>query len=514
MYRFHFPDLKNVFNIKADRACYSRLLAVAEQHCLMISVVLLMLLVAGQAQGAAELCSRYQMPEFRSLCGRFPAGQVTVHDSVPGNDLNSLRDGWSSTPGLHILPPGTYPLNHAVELDANQAILPHPNTSLPENQALRTIILTADSDFSVSNEHMYLLKLVPDSAAGGIEIHSSQIAGSLASTGTKSLLWIESGGKVELLGSYLTSSSSGHPLGQLVYIVASQETDNRSGGEVHLGRNLLKSAGSYYGLVAHLQTGQKLSVNNTLVRHSHQGGAGVGIFKGSGRVTNSDVVIEGRCSSGGCTGVSFNQTEHHSVSRSTFWSTLSNPWVAQGISLNNLNPPDLIIDKGSTGWLGTNLFSPRMSIIAGVNESDENTLTDKQFRSEYLNNEYPMDAVEFFNYTGELGVTSLSSQAVQGFCPDSNSTGGIIDPLTFQTDARFSNSSFDLYYPPDRPQLSCVAQTCIDASQAVSYLIAAELVAGIILLITVDALCYARGRSLRPAVPYQGMATDVPLEPL
>ncbi|MGI9277021.1 MAG: hypothetical protein ACR2PT_19525 [Endozoicomonas sp.] len=509
MYLFHSGGWNKPVNIKADQVSFSWFHKLVIR-CLMICVSMLVFFSAGQTWAGAELCSRYHLPELKSLCARFPSNQVTVHRSVADNDLNSLRDGWDADPGLHILPPGAYPLSRAIELDANQAILPHPTSQLPSNQAIRTIQLQAASDFSVRDNRLYLLKLKPGSAAGGIEIHSGQLSDALLSTTNKSLLWIESGGQVELVGSYLTAIPSDKPLEQLIQITTPEESHGSSStlGDVRLERNLLNSAASNYGLVAHLQEGQQLTVKNSLIRLSSQGATGIAISRGTGVVANSAFVIEGRCSFGKCTGVSLNQTGHRSVSRNAFWTTLSNPWMAQGVSLDDLNTTGFSSDKGSLGWMATNLFSPKMGIMVNHGSSYDSTLAVRQFRSEYLKRQYPMNAVQFFEYTGELGVTYLASQVLHNACHTSNSTGENIDPLPFQKEARFSNSSFDLYYPPAIPPCSCVEPNCIDASQAVSYLIAAEYLFGMALTFVTSMLCCIRGRYLRPSVPYQGVSPD------
>lgn len=503
MFTILLSDLKKIFNIGAIRNCW-QCRHRKTQNALNVSIILLMCWSSGQVFAGAEVCQQFTQPELKSLCNQFPASQVTVHNHVTGQNLNSLRDSWGTTSGLHILPPGSYALTRAIELDANQAILPHPSMPLPDNQALRTIILTAGSDFRISNGHLYLLKLRPGSSAGGVEIHSTQLANSLSSTGSNSLLWIEPGGKISLVGSYLTSTPSGHSLEQLVQI-SSDGSDNSGGGEVYLAKNLFK-ASSLYGLVAHMQSDQRITIDNTLVRLSNQNGAGVVIFKGTGSVTNSDFVLEGDCSSGDCSGISFNQTKQHSVSRSTFWTTVTNPQVVSGIKLNNLNPPGFVLDKGTSGWLGTNLFSPEMAIMNDVEPSYDETLAERQLRTAYLNQEYPLDAVQFFNYAGKIGVTGLPSQVVQNACKP-NATADIM-PVLFQNEADFSNSSFDLYYPPARFDLTCPPRHCVDASQTMSYVIAGEFFGGSALIITLSIMSYVVGRYLRPSVTYQEMPAD------
>ncbi|MGI9274758.1 MAG: hypothetical protein ACR2PT_07925 [Endozoicomonas sp.] len=385
-------------------------------------------------------CSAYYLPESRQLCERFPDHQRVVYLNVPGQDLGRLSESWNQSPELHILPPGTYPLATPLELKAGQAILPHPDALLPAGMTLRTIQLTASEGFAANSSHFYLLKLGKGSSAGGIEIHDKLLPNTEGFRET-SLVVLSAQGST-LVSSYITAGDTGHRLNQLVKVASDIESvsDNDQPADIQLARNLFESNNSEASVRAELGARDTLKVTNSILRIGSDKSYGIEVNNGQAQVLTSSLVFGNSCTDG-CAGVMFNDSRRFSVVRTTFSSAVAATAIKVTLSPDAPEP--------AANLLHTNLFSPRLNIYQHDGK-DSVSLESGLLYSDSLIRPYPISAIDFFSYTGELGVITVPAVASCAVGVDS-----ISDLQAQQQKVSFNQSGFDLHRLASIPGHKC-----------------------------------------------------------
>ena len=441
----------------------------------------LILMVSPVMAWAEIACNLYRLPELQRLCQSYPEDQQFVHDEVPDNDLNKLRDSWGSQTGLHILPPDQYGLTKPLELVSGQAILPHPTSVLPEDQ-LRTIKLVAASEFAKEIDNFPVLKLNGGSSAGGMEIHSRDFS-SLPGE-DKSLVSITSA-DAKLLGSYLQANHN-YYVEQLISVQLSAGGGGKN-QPVLLERNWLDAYSATRAVSANLHEGQRLTVRNSIIQ-AHNG-IGLEIEGGIGEIFSSDIVVDRPCNL--CVGVRFKNNQIPGLVRTAFWAS------GEGTAIEILLPEG---QKGfEHGFFKFNAFSPELTIVSVDALETPFLFTGAEFTSKDLARGFPggISVADFFNYPGDCGVAILGSQFVDSNCLFNN-TNTDASSLCFQNNTELSKSAADLYFAPNLPSYPCQdPDDCIDPNLVMGILIpSGAAVSAAITFVTIFA-CYYSGKRAR-----------------
>lgn len=424
-------------------------------------------------------CNLYVLSEFQRLCKKYPAEQRHVHNDIPDNDLNKLRNRWGSGAGLHILPPGQYALSTYLSLDSGQTILPNPLTILPRGKP-RTIELVAGSHYTNDTDDFFVLRLTPGSRAGGIEIHARNFHELQSSNDKNKTLVAMASGNTELSGSFLEGDQN-YTLNQLALIDLQPGTEEQP---VLFERNLLDASGSMAGVFASLDNNQQLTVRNSMVHTREPESVGLQINGGVAEIFTSDIDIDPQCEN--CRGIRFRNNRLLSLVRTAFWAK------------ENGTAIDINFPYGANGFehglFRFNAFSSKLDILSFDSPETVLLLTGTEFYSEALARGYPEESVaDFFSYTGERGVATMGSQFVDSGCLF-NQTDSARDSLCFQNNTELNRKDFNLYYPPTVPEFPCHPKNCIDPNAVVNYFMLTEAItAGIVSIITII-LCYCAGK--------------------
>ncbi|MGI9275450.1 MAG: hypothetical protein ACR2PT_11475 [Endozoicomonas sp.] len=195
-------------------------------------------------------CKDYQLSEFRALCQYASQNATYIHDHVPVDGLNSLVDGWNAGE-FHIIPPAVYTLDKPVELKGI-ILMPRPSSDRP-GSASTTIVLQASSGFKYSSDVFYLLSLMENGGAAGVEIHGEQLPGGLSVLPPgSSLVYLPDGLNNRFTGSILTGHSR---VDMLLRFDDSNPDYGEDGDTVNIHRNYFRLNGSSAG--AQVGTGIK-----------------------------------------------------------------------------------------------------------------------------------------------------------------------------------------------------------------------------------------------------------------
>lgn len=385
-------------------------------------------------------CGSYKKVEFKSICEQFSQNEITVHKKVATDGLNQLRDSWSDTPGLHIIPGQHYSLQKELVLDNRQALLPEPSTD--SSGRFKAIQLSMIADFDLLSDSSSLLSLMPGSYAGGIVVTESYPLSDQLVESEFSFVSIPSANFVELALSYFSvTNQSG--LRQIITIGSEGTGASESSfGPVHLNRVLIVADNGATGLKIRGHTAQTIILTNSMIETE-----AIDTENSAVELHNSELNLAEECF-GDCRLIISKGSRILSL-ESIFWS--ERPGGA--IYPNNSIGFDA---NTTTGWLVGNIFSSNLTVIEG---EEKTGLIDTNNYQLAEGSPAPLNSWQYFQqYSGKLGPTRVPANIMAAACSGDNKT--TVNPETYQQPVSFKQSGLNIKDFASVSNFTCPQNVC------------------------------------------------------